>query len=103
MLDIGERFALTTSYTEEDGAVGFVSNDPNVAVADENGDLMDAVKDDIAHCTFTPALGDTFDTVGEQEIRVDYRREYIYDEEKKTYVKLKKEYDDFEDIYEVLV
>lgn len=50
-------------------------------VADENGDLMDAVKDDIAHCTFTPALGDTFDTVGEQEIRVDYRREYIYDEE----------------------
>lgn len=50
-------------------------------VADENGDLIDAVKDDIAHCTFTPALGDTFDTVGEQEIRVDYRREYIYDEE----------------------
>lgn len=50
-------------------------------VADENGNLIDAVKDDIAHCTFTPALGDTFDTVGEQEIRVDYRREYIYDEE----------------------
>ena len=50
-------------------------------VADENGDLMDAVKDDIAHCTFTPALGDTFDTVGEQEIRVDYRHEYIYDDE----------------------
>lgn len=50
-------------------------------VADENGDLMDAVKDDIAHCTFTPALGDTFDTVGEQEIRVDYRREYIHDED----------------------
>ena len=50
-------------------------------VADENGDLIDAVKDDIAHCTFTPALGDTFDTVGEQEIRVDYRHEYIYDDE----------------------
>lgn len=50
-------------------------------VADENGDLMDAVKDDIAHCTFTPALGDTFDTVGEQEIRVDYYREYPHDED----------------------
>ena len=50
-------------------------------VADENVDLIDAVKDDIAHCTFTPALGDTFDTVGEQEIRVDYRREYIHDED----------------------
>ena len=40
-------------------------------VADENGNLIDAVKDDIAHCTFTPALGDTFDTVGEQEIVYD--------------------------------
>ena len=50
-------------------------------VADENGDLIDAVKDDIAHCTFTPALGDTFDTAGEQEIRVDYRHEYIHDDD----------------------
>ena len=50
-------------------------------VADENGNLIDAVKDDIAHCTFTPALGDTFDTVGEQEIRVDYYREYPHDED----------------------
>ena len=49
-------------------------------VADENGDLMDAVKDDLAHCTFTPALGATFDTEGETEISVHYHREYIHDE-----------------------
>lgn len=50
-------------------------------VADENGDLMDAVKDDLAHCTFTPALGTTFDTEGEVTVSVNYHREYIYDEE----------------------
>ena len=50
-------------------------------VSDENGDPMDAVKDDIASCTFTPALGDTFDTVGEVEVKVYYRHEYIHDEE----------------------
>lgn len=50
-------------------------------VPDENGNLIDAVKDDIEHCTFTPALGTTFDTVGEQEIKVEYRREYEYEEE----------------------
>ena len=50
-------------------------------VPDEDGNPMDAVLSDIAHCTFTPALGDTFDTVGEVEVKVDYRREYIYDEE----------------------
>ena len=50
-------------------------------VPDENGNLIDAVKDDIEHCTFTPALGDTFNTVGEQEIRVDYYREYPHDED----------------------
>ena len=49
-------------------------------VADENGDLMDAVKDDLAHCTFTPALGATFDTEGETDISVHYHREYIHDE-----------------------
>jgi len=50
-------------------------------VPNEQGEMFDAVKDDIAHCTFTPALGDTFDTVGEQEIRVDYYREYPHDED----------------------
>ena len=50
-------------------------------VPDENGNPMDAVKDDIASCTFTPALGDTFDTVGEVEVKVYYRHEYIHDEE----------------------
>ena len=50
-------------------------------VPDEDGNPMDAVKNDIAHCTFTPALGDTFDTAGETEVEVVYRREYIYDEE----------------------
>lgn len=50
-------------------------------VPDENGDMFDAVKDDIAHCTFTPDLNTAFDTEGEVEITVKYRREYIYPEE----------------------
>lgn len=50
-------------------------------VPDENGDPMDAVKDDIAHCTFTPALGTAFSTEGETTVECHYHREYIYDEE----------------------
>lgn len=50
-------------------------------VPDENGEPMDAVKDDMAHCTFTPALGSTFDTEGEVTVECHYHREYIYDEE----------------------
>ena len=50
-------------------------------VSDENGDPMDAVKDDLAHCTFTPALGSVFDTEGEITVECNYHREYIYDEE----------------------
>ncbi len=50
-------------------------------VPDENGDPMDAVKDDIAHCTFTPALGTAFSTEGEVTVEVNYHREYIYPEE----------------------
>lgn len=50
-------------------------------VPDENGEPMDAVKDDLAHCTFTPALGSTFDTEGEVTVECHYHREYIYDEE----------------------
>lgn len=50
-------------------------------VPDENGDPMDAVKDDIAHCTFTPALGDTFATEGEVTVSCHYHREYVYAEE----------------------
>lgn len=50
-------------------------------VPDEYGNPMDAVKDDIAHCTFTPALGTAFSTEGETTVEVNYHREYIYDEE----------------------
>lgn len=50
-------------------------------VPDENGDPLDAVKDDVAHCTFTPALGTTFNTVGQTTVEVHYYREYIHDEE----------------------
>lgn len=50
-------------------------------VPDEDGVLFDAVKDDIAHCTFTPALNTAFSATGETEIKVKYRREYIHDEE----------------------
>jgi len=50
-------------------------------VADENGDLMDAVKDDLAHITFDPPLGTAFDTEGDVTVKAHYRREYIYDEE----------------------
>ena len=50
-------------------------------VPDENGDPMDCVKDDIAHCTFTPALGTTFDTEGETTVECHYHREYVYPEE----------------------
>lgn len=50
-------------------------------VPDEFGVPMDAVKDDLAHCTFDPVLGASFDTVGETEVKCTYHREYIYDEE----------------------
>lgn len=50
-------------------------------VPDEFGDPLDCVKDDISHCTFTPALGSTFNTVGETTVECHYHREYIYDEE----------------------
>ena len=50
-------------------------------VPDENGDALDAVKDDVAHCTFTPALGTVFNTEGETTVEVNYHREYIHDEE----------------------
>lgn len=50
-------------------------------VPDENGDPLDAVKDDIAHCTFTPAIGSTFSTVGEVTVECHYHREYVYPEE----------------------
>lgn len=48
---------------------------------DENGDPMDCVKDDIAHCTFTPALGTAFSTEGETTVECHYHREYVYAEE----------------------
>lgn len=50
-------------------------------VPDDEGNRIDAVKDDIAHCTFTPAINTVFNTVGEQNIKVKYHREYIHDEE----------------------
>ena len=50
-------------------------------VPDENGDPIDAVKDDISHCTFSPAIGATFDTEGELTVECHYHREYIHDEE----------------------
>ena len=42
--------------------------------------IIDAVKDDIAHITFTPALGTAFSTAGETTVKVHYRREYVYAE-----------------------
>ena len=50
-------------------------------VPDEDGNPLDAVKDDIAHCTFTPAIGSTFSTVGDVTVECHYHREYIHDEE----------------------
>ena len=50
-------------------------------VPDEYGDPIDAVKDDLAHCTFDPVLGASFDTVGSLEVKCTYHREYIHDEE----------------------
>lgn len=49
-------------------------------VPDENREPIDPIKDDLAHCTFTPALGDAFDTVGEVEVSCHYHREYVYPE-----------------------
>lgn len=50
-------------------------------VPDEDGNPLDAVKDDIAHCTFTPTIGSTFSTVGEVTVECHYHREYVHDEE----------------------
>lgn len=45
-------------------------------VPNADGDPVDAVKDDIAHVTFDPALGTEFDTEGEVTVKIHYRREY---------------------------
>ncbi len=37
--------------------------------------ITDVVKEDIAHCTFTPSLGTLFNTVGQQTVKIHYRRE----------------------------
>lgn len=50
-------------------------------VVDEYGDPIDAVKDDLAHITFDPPLGTTFDTEGEVTVKAHYYHEYIHDEE----------------------
>lgn len=50
-------------------------------VPDDQGNRIDAVKDDMSHCTFTPALNTALNTEGEQTIKVKYHREYIHDEE----------------------
>lgn len=50
-------------------------------VPNEDGNPMDAVKDDLAHCTFTPSLGATFNTEGEVTVECHYHREYIYPED----------------------
>lgn len=50
-------------------------------VPDEDGNRIDAVRYDISHCTFSPAIGSILNTVGEQTIQVVYHREYIHDEE----------------------
>ena len=42
--------------------------------------VTDVVKSDRAHCTFTPSLGTVFNTVGQQTIKIHYRREYVYPE-----------------------
>ncbi len=52
--------------------------DPNDETAEPV--ITDVVKDDIAHCEFTPALGTAFNTTGEQTVKIHYRREYIYPE-----------------------
>lgn len=46
-------------------------------VPNEQGEKIDAVKDDIAHCTFEPAIGTAFDTEGEVTVKVHYYREYV--------------------------
>lgn len=50
-------------------------------VPDEDGNMIDAVMDDVAHCTFTPAIGSTFSAEGETDVSVYYYREYIHDDE----------------------
>lgn len=45
-------------------------------VPDDEGNIINAPDADLAHCTFEPALGDTFDTEGEVEIKLTYHHEY---------------------------
>ena len=62
----GQFYFLAPIYDDEDETVEPV--------------MTDVVKDDIAHCTFTPNINDIFDTEGEVQVKVRYRREYIYPE-----------------------
>lgn len=50
-------------------------------VTDDQGNIIDAVKDDITHCSFTPALGAAFDSEGPIEVECSYHREYINGDE----------------------
>lgn len=46
---------------------------------DEDGNITDVCRTDVSHCTFTPALGTAFTTVGTQTITLSYHREYAGD------------------------
>ena len=78
LLGVGERVSLTTSYTEEDGAVKFSSDDPEIATVDENGEVTavgageavitaTADKKQRATCTVTVKKAVTSVTLNAQE------------------------------------
>lgn len=108
MMQIGDAISLTpdnTEYTKIDdqGEITIVHTGPESAaffshssvplnslnyagqyyllVPDANGNMIDAVQQDKNHCTFEPALGTAFTTVGETIVTIKYHREYVVNNE----------------------
>lgn len=63
---LGQYFITVPLYDDNDETVPPVTIDP--------------IKDDLAHCTFAPAIGSSFSSAGDTTVNIHYYREYIYDE-----------------------
>lgn len=87
VLPVGEKKGMFFSHPYVPlGSVNYIGQ-YYFPVLNENFELFDAIEGDLTHCTFTPAIGTTFSTAGEVDIKIEYYREYVSENIKihKTY------------------
>lgn len=75
-LSVGEKKGMFFSHPYVPlGSVNYLGQ-YYLPVLNEGLEYFDAIEGDLAHCTFTPAIGTTFSQTGEVEIKIEYYREY---------------------------